>query len=254
MKKYLVSLILGALILSLPACSKDNADSESSEGVNSLSTSSSADVVSDESENTDGGSSDESVEFVSESPEPDKNELIEFPDKKIDSSFVEDGNFYLRVQTVRGDETWIREIAIKGKDAYSSTKTKDAFVWYYSNGETTFVFDDENKVYEVYDFRPLEAKFFFDGEKLEEGSCVFFDVKSKYVKYSIDDKNSIMHFYRESDGSWLGFQYMYEDQYKEVNKVLDVSDEYPSHVKFAIPDDYEFYFHHGDNEASINWD
>jgi hypothetical protein len=63
-----------------------------------------------------------------------------------------------------------------------------------------------------------------------------------------------MHFYRESDGSWLGFQYMYGDQYEEVNKVLDVSDEYPSHVKFAIPDDYEFYFQQGDNEASINWD
>jgi hypothetical protein len=167
---------------------------------------------------------------------------------------VEDNNFYLKVQTVSGSDTWIREFAIKGKDAYSSIKTKDAFEWYYSNGETTFVFDDKNKVYEVYAFSPLEAKFFFENEKLEEGSCVFFDVKSKYVKYSIDDKNSIMHFYRESDGSWLGFQYMYGDQYEEVNKVLDVSDEYPSHVKFAIPDDYENYFQQGDNEVSIDWD
>ncbi len=274
MKRFLVSLIASFLIVSLTACS--SGDASESSGVQSEETSKAVSEASSEAETSDISSvietseasseaetsaeasseesSEESYDFVSEAPVLDPDKLEKFPDNKMDSSIMDDGNFYLKVQTISGNDTWTREFAAKGKDVYANIRSKDKFEWYYSDDKTTFIFDDENKTYEVYAFSPLDVKFFFNSPKTEEGSCTFFDIKSKYVKYAIDDNNSIMHFYRESDGSWLGFQYMFDDKFEEVNLVLEVSDDYPSYASFSIPDDYEFYFEHTSEEISINWD
>lgn len=197
---------------------------------------------------------DVSVEYMSEAPSMDMDAIERFPNEKIETLPMEDGEFYLKIQTVKNGSTCIREFAEKGDDAYSSIRAKDDFEWYYSDGKTTFSFDDEKKIYEVYAFSPLFVNFFFDGKKLEDGECVFFDVPCKFVKYETAEDMSIMHFYRKTDNSWLGFQYMYKDTYEEVNLVLELTDDIPSHVSLKIPDDYTYYFHQGENSANINWD
>ncbi len=196
----------------------------------------------------------ETVSDISEDTSLDHSQIEKFPDKKLSHSVMNDDNYYLRVQMIRGDYICVREYASKGKDVYANLKDKDSFIWYYSNGMATFSFDDEKKTYEIYSPTPLHVDLFSD-TLIEEGECTFFDVESTYAEYKFDEKMSIMHFYRKADGSWLGFQYMYEGKYDEVNLILDASEEYPSHAVFEIPEDYKYYYESGgDTEASINWE
>ncbi len=227
MKKIFVLFLTFSMMLSFASCSEDTDNDHSS--MDEVSSALSSDVSSD-------------VSFGIQS----------FPKEKVTHDALADGNYYLRVQTVSEYKTCIREIAEKGVDAYSSIREGDEFEWYYSNERATFVFDDEEKTYEIYSFKSLSIDF-FAGEKESEGECVFFDVECSYIKYKLDDKVSLLHIYRKSDGSWVGFQYMYGDEKAEANIVLEASDNYPSHVVFSIPDDYEYYFEKGENIVSMDW-
>lgn len=243
-KKRIISLLFSLVAFScLASCT-----SEPETNISDVSN-----TVSDTSTSDSSNSSEES-QNVSESSDGESSidpSLIEkFPEKKLSHSVMDDGNYYLKVQTIDGDYACIREYAAKGEDVYANEKNKDSFLWYYSNGRATFSFDDENKNYKVYSPSPLHVELFSD-TKEEEGECNFFDVESTYVKYKLDEKMSIMHFYRKSDGSWLGFQYLYENKYSEVNLILDASEEYPSHAIFSIPEDYTYYYQ--DNVVSIDW-
>ncbi len=243
-KKRIISLLFSLVVISSLASCSDEPETNLSTVSNTVS----------EISTSDTSNSSEQSQNVSESSEGDSSidpSLIEkFPEKKLSHSVMDDGNFYLKVQTVNGDYTCIREYAAKGENIYANEKNDDSFLWYYSNGRATFSFDDENKEYKVYSPRPLHIELFGD-VKEEDGECDFFGVESTYVKYKLDEKMSIMHFYRKSDGSWLGFQYLYENKYEEVNLVLDASEEYPSHAVFSIPEDYTYYYK--DNVVSIDW-
>lgn len=238
MKRFLLALIGSVLVLSLIACTGGE--------------------LSENSGLSDGGSgSGESVEasdgVLSEAPVIDSDKIEDFPEEKMSNATIDDGNFYIKVQTISGEDIAIREFAQSGEKAYSSVSRGDTFEWFYSDGDTTFSFDDEKKVYELYAFGGLSVDFGFDSTVVEDGTCSFFEEKCKYVKYSLASSVDIIHFYRESDDSWLGFQYVDEGQYGEVNLVLESSDEYPTHVKFAIPDDYKSGNEQGDNVVSIDW-
>lgn len=252
-KRTVLFLLVSVLLLSASACSSENASENSSEDLSSLDSTSIETSSLEASDSIESTESDESDNYFSEAPYLSPDEIENFPEEKIDVSVMDDGEFFIKVQTINGNEVCIREMAKKGDDMYANVSIKDNFKWYYSNGATTLTFDDEKKLYEIYSLSPLEVDFDLDGEILENGSCTFFNVKSKYVKYAVDENTSVLHFFRETDGSWLGFQYMYKEQYEEVNIVLEASDSYPSHVVFAIPDDYKYYFEDGENEISIYW-
>ena len=221
MKRFFVFFLAFSMMLSFVSCSDDEKVSEASSEL----------------------SSDVSI---------DTSVIQKIPTEKVTHEPLSDGNYYLKVQTVSGEKTCIREMAAKGSDSYSSIREGENFEWYYSNGKATFVFDDKEKTYEIYSFKSLSIDL-FSGEKDSEGECVFFDVACSYVKYKIDAKVSILHMYRKTDNSWVGFQYMYEDGRAEANIVLEASDSYPSSVVFSIPEDYQYYFEQGENEASMDW-
>ncbi|MBE6649327.1 MAG: hypothetical protein E7614_07415 [Ruminococcaceae bacterium] len=231
MKKFFVLFLTFSMMLSFASCGNEPNEHESSDDDMS------SHVSSDNSFDT---SIDTSLEIQS------------FPKEKVTHDALSDGNYYLKVQTVSGNDVCIREIAAKGADVYSSVREDNEFEWYYSNGRATFVFDDEEKTYEIYSFNSLSIDL-FAGEKESEGECVFFDVECSYIKYKLDDKVSLLHIYRKSDGSWVGFQYMYDNEKAEANIVLEASENYPSHAVFSIPDDYEYYFEKGENIASMDW-
>jgi hypothetical protein len=242
------ALIIALCVVLLVSCG----DSEIDLSHNSYGDASHNSGNSDNSDNS--GSSDNSQGTFF--PDADSSIIQKFPKEKLSHSVLDDKNFYLMVQTVKqtdkGTESCIREFASKGEDAYASLREGDNFQWYYSNGNATFSFDDEAKVYEIYDFNPLSVVL-FSNEKTEEGTVKFFDVECTFVKYKLDSELSIMHFYRKSDGSWVGFQYMQGENFSETNIVLASSEEYPEHVVFSIPEDYKYYFEQGDNVASIDW-
>ncbi len=258
-KKRLFGVMLSvAMICSLASCKTGPEidlsynSYEVSETSREESKSSEESLSNSESSDLSDGSSEASESSEDASLDPS---LIEkFPEKTISHSVMDDGNYYLKVQMVRGNYTCIREYAAKGDDVYANIRDKSSYVWYYSNGLATFSFDDEKKVYEIYSPSPLHVDLFSE-VKLKEGECTFFDVESTFIEYKFDEKMSIIHFYRKTDGSWLGFQYMYEGKYDEVNLVLDASEDYPSHAVFEIPEDYKYYYDDdkGDTEVSIDW-
>ena len=166
MKKFFVLFLTFSMMLSFASCGNEPNEHESSDDDMS------SHVSSDNSFDT---SIDTSLEIQS------------FPKEKVTHDALSDGNYYLKVQTVSGNDVCIREIAAKGADVYSSVREDNEFEWYYSNGRATFVFDDEEKTYEIYSFNSLSIDL-FAGEKESEGECVFFDVECSYIKYKLDDK------------------------------------------------------------------
>jgi hypothetical protein len=257
-KKVLIALLLALSICAVASCSSDS-DKSNEESIavsENGSTDSSESPSGVESESQSASSSGD----VSSQPSNGGNEIDINPDviQKIPSEFMDislmnDGNYYLMVQTVRGTESCIKEFAKKGEDVFANTREKDVYQWFLSNGEATFSFDDVAKTYEIYSFSPLFIELFSD-KVISNGEGVFFETECKYTRYALNGETSIMHFFRKSDNSWLGFQYMYGEEYEEANIVLSISDSYPDYVTFEIPSDYKYYFETGDNEVSINWD
>ncbi len=243
MKKFFIIFLSAIVIFSLTSCSKKDGSSSDDE-----SSSESAKDFSEASEVSEV-SEDKSNEDISVAP----GAVEKFPDEKMSHSVIDDGDYYLKVRTVSGSNTCLREIAIKGEDAFATVREGDIYKWYYSNGRATFVFDDDSKTYEVASFSPLFIELFSD-EIIEEGNCVFFDVECRYVKYALDEKTSIIHLYRKTDDSWLGFQYMVGDEYCDANLILCSSDSYPEYAVFEIPEDYTFYYETGENELSVDDD
>ena len=198
-------------------------------------------------------SGDEStVSSSSVSEDTSRPEIEDIPSEKKSHTVMDDDNYYIKVQTVNGNKTCIREFASKGKDAYANLSEGEYFEWFYSNGNGTFSFDDENKTFELYSWQNLFLELFSD-TIVERGECKFFDVECNSVKYKFTDTAYIIHLYRKSDGSWIGFQYMYNDQFEEANIILEASEEFPAHIKFGIPEDYVYIHEKGDNEVSIDW-
>jgi hypothetical protein len=245
-----VKKVLTALLLALSICAVASCGSDSDKS-NEESIAVSENGSTDSSESPSASASGD----VSSKPSNDINPDViqKIPSEFMDISLMNDGNYYLMVQTVRGTESCIKEFAKKGEDVFANTREKDVYQWFLSNGEATFSFDDVGKTYEIYSFNPLFIELFSD-KVISNGEGVFFETECKYTRYALNGETSIMHFFRKSDNSWLGFQYMYGEEYEEANIVLSISDSYPDYVTFEIPSDYKYYFETGDNEVSINWD
>ena len=52
----------------------------------------------------------------------DSSQSQMFPNDKMSHSIMDDGDFYLKVKTVNGDEEYIREYAAKGDNIYANVK------------------------------------------------------------------------------------------------------------------------------------